>query len=279
MTLLALALTVLFGGVIGLFSGLLGLGGGVLLVPVLYWALSTPSVFGAVVPTEHQAVVAHATSLFVIIPIAVAGVRAFHKERLVVWWLAIPLGLGAVVGAAFGAYSAQLLPGEALKAGFGIVLAAAGVKLLRGGPGRGGHVTEDAGAVRVRAVLGGVLIGFLAALLGVGGGIVAVPYLIYVLGLDMRRVAGTSLGMIVFAATAAVITYGLSGGTEVDLPSGSAGFIYLPMGFALIPGAVLAVRFGAHLNQRMTAVRLRQMFGVVFVILGARLLLLNVLAF
>lgn len=278
MTPLSLALTVVFGGVIGVFSGLLGLGGGVLLVPVLYWALSAHGIFGAVIPPEIQPVVAHATSLFVIIPIALAGVWEFHKKKRVVWTLAIPMGLGAVVGATLGAHVAQVLPGAVLKAGFGVVLAAAGAKLLWGGPtspeGAGGEV----GAVGARAAIGGVLIGFLAALLGVGGGIVAVPFLIYVLHLDVRSVAGTSLGMIVFAATAATVTYGFSGWEQAGLPAGSVGFIYLPMGVALIPGAVLAVRLGARMNQRMTAAGLRRLFGFVFVVLGCRLLILNLLA-
>ena len=102
MSLLALTLTLLFGGIVGVVSGLVGVGGGIVMVPLLYLLFAHPEWSGISIPSAHQAVVAHATSLFVIVPTAVAGILSYHSAGLVVWRVALPMAGTAVLSALGG---------------------------------------------------------------------------------------------------------------------------------------------------------------------------------
>ena len=276
MALFALVLILLAGGVVGLVAGLVGVGGGIVMVPVLYLLLSRPEWAGIALDPQLQVVVAHATSLFVAVPTSISAVVAYRRADLVVWQLAVPLGLGAAAGAVAGAQVAVSLPPELLKALFGVLLVAAGVRLLRSKKKQGGG---DLRRVHPALILSlGLGIGFIASMLGVGGGIVAIPFLIYLLRIPLAKVASTSMGMVMFVAIAATISYGLAGLRVGDLGPWMAGFVYAPAGLALMPGAVVGARLGARLNQRMNVRTLQIMFAVVFVVLGLRLIVLNALS-
>jgi uncharacterized protein len=73
------------GILIGFVSGLVGVGGGVLMVPLLYFFYAHPGWSGIILPGELHAVVAHATSLFVIVPTAILGTWSYHRANLVEW--------------------------------------------------------------------------------------------------------------------------------------------------------------------------------------------------
>jgi uncharacterized membrane protein YfcA len=275
MTLLALGVTLLFGGVVGVVSGLVGVGGGIVMVPMLYLLFAHPEWSGIHVPLGDQAVVAHATSLFVIVPTAVAGLAAYHRANLVVWRVAVSMALTAVVAAMLGVQVAVRLPSEALKAGFGAFLFVSGGNLLTSY--RREEVEGEASPRGLAlAVVGGLVVGLITSLLGVGGGIVAIPLLIYLVHIDVKKVAATSLGIVVFSAFTAAVTYALSGWGRPDLPPGSAGYIFLPAGLALMPGAVASARFGVQLNQRLNPRALKVLFGVLFLLIGMRLFLGNI---
>ncbi len=91
MSLMALAITVLFGGLVGVVSGLVGVGGGIIMVPLLYLLFAHPEWSGVILPGQYHAVVAHATSLFVIVPTASMGILASPRSRLVEWRVALPV--------------------------------------------------------------------------------------------------------------------------------------------------------------------------------------------
>ncbi len=270
MSLMALAITVLFGGLVGVVSGLVGVGGGIIMVPLLYLLFAHPEWSGVILPGQYHAVVAHATSLFVIVPTALMGILAYHRSRLVEWRIALPMAGTAVVAAMAGVQVAVRLPPEVLKASFGAFLIASGLNLILASR-RDSNAGDIASKGLALAIVGGILVGFITSLLGVGGGIVAIPLLIYLVRLDMKKVAATSLGIVVFSALAAALTYAFSGWGHPELPSASAGYIFLPAGLALIPGAMLTVRFGVRLNQQLNARALKVVFGLVFLLVGLRL--------
>ncbi|HEU0302532.1 MAG TPA: TSUP family transporter, partial [Longimicrobium sp.] len=76
----------------GLLSGLVGVGGGVLMVPFLYFFYARPGWSGVAPPADVATVAAHATSLFVILPTSVRGAWAYHRRGLVVWRAVWPIG-------------------------------------------------------------------------------------------------------------------------------------------------------------------------------------------
>ena len=254
---------------IGFLSGLVGIGGGVLIVPLLYFVYGHPEWAGIAVPASLEVVLAHATSLFVIVPTSAVGTWTYHRAGLVAWRAALPIALFSMVAAAVGGVLAPGLPAPLLKLLFGTILIASGAQLLLG---RG--VTAPPRAGRGHFILGavsGVAVGLLSALVGVGGGIIAIPILVYLMRLPLEKVAATSMAIIVFTALAGVGAYAVGGLGVAGLPPGSVGYVHVAAGLPILLASMVAVRAGARANQRLDDRRLRWMFGLLFLALGLNL--------
>jgi uncharacterized membrane protein YfcA len=263
---------------VGLLSGLVGIGGGVLMVPFLYFFYDRPDLFGVVVSPESRVILAHGTSLFVITPTALSGAAAFNRAHLVKWRAVWPIGAVSVVAAFAGGALAMNLPPEALKTAFGALLIVSGVRLVyRRRAGSPAAVSEPRLSAP-RMIIAGVLIGLLSALLGVGGGTVGIPLLIYVLKLNMKEVAATSIGIMGFTAAAGALGYMFLGYGDPGLPHWSVGYVDLAAGLCLLAGAIVSVRWGAALNQKLEPRALELLFGTLFVLLGLRLAGANLIA-
>jgi uncharacterized protein len=260
---------------VGFLSGLVGIGGGVLIVPFLYFFYAHPALSGAHVAPALEASIAHATSLFIIVPTAVVGTWTYARVKLVAWRAVLPIALFSILAAAVGANLALLLPADVLRLAFGVFLLATGIQLIvrKGGP----HEQPLRLTLPVTAAAG-LLIGLLSALLGVGGGVVAIPMLLYVVRLDVQRVAATSLAVVAFAAAAGTITYIVNGFGDQGLPPGSLGYIHVTAALPILIGSLLTVRLGARANQRVNRRTLRYVFGSLVLVLGARLVLSSVLS-
>jgi uncharacterized membrane protein YfcA len=258
---------------VGFLSGLVGIGGGVLIVPLLYFFYGHPAWSGVRVPVELHAVLAHATSLFVIVPTSALGTLSFHRVGAVAWRAALPIAGFSVVAALVASQVAPAIPAPLLKLGFGILLVGSGVRLLRG---RGDAPAHHTGRPHLAVgAVAGVAIGVLSALLGVGGGIVAIPILVYLFRLGLDKVAATSMAIIVFTATAGVAGYVVAGLGEPSLPAGSLGYVHYMAGLPILVGSMAAVRLGTRVNQGMGAGKLRLMFAILFLVLGLRLVVQN----
>lgn len=252
----------------GAISGLMGLGGGVVMVPLLYLLFSHPEWSGVDAAAGQEAVLAHATSLFVIIPTSLRGAWLFHRTRLVEWRAVVVLAAGSVVGAAATAAWADRLPGAMLQLAFALFLLATAAQLWTsaGRPERVG--TPPSGRAHlVRGALGGLLVGALSALLGVGGGIVAIPILLYLLHVDVKKVAATSLAVMVLTATAGTLSYSVGGARE-GTPEGAVGYVYVPAAVALAAGTLVSVQWGTKWNRRLPADALRRVFALTLAVLA-----------
>lgn len=276
MTPTVLLASIAIGLLVGLLSGLLGIGGGIVMVPFLYLVLSSPGWSGLLAPEGSGAAMAHATSLLVIIPTALSGALAFRRAGVLEVRGLLPLMLGAALAAIPGAQLAGGLPDDLLRAVFGafLVLTALRIGLSRlWKPGDSEASRTPPG--RCRRLLGGGAIGLTSALLGVGGGIVAIPILVLWMGMTLRQVAAASVAVILCAAPAGVLSYMWAGRGLEGLPPGSVGFVSLPLALALIPGAILMAPVGARLNQRLPVDALRAVFAIVLAGVGLRLLWLH----
>jgi uncharacterized membrane protein YfcA len=111
-----------------------------------------------------------------------------------------------------------------------------------------------------RDLLIGVGVGIFSGALGVGGGILLVPYLVLVLFVAQKRAQATSLVMVAMAATAGAVTYGLAQSVA-----------WLPAAFIII-GGLLGALLGSYAVQRTPDHRLQIAFGVLLVIVAVRLL-------
>jgi uncharacterized membrane protein YfcA len=256
----------------GAISGLVGIGGGAVMVPFLYFFLARPELSGVGVLHSDQAVIAHATSLLVIVPISVRGAWLYHREGLVEWNAVWRMGIASVFTAVLGARVAVLVPGEWLKLAFGVFLLIIATRLAFSKK-RESAVSEEGGISTRRALVGGAAVGFFSALLGVGGGLVAIPVLIYWLHVPIRKVTATSLALITFTALMGVVSYAVSGAFRT--PGSVLTYFHTPAALALAVGAILAVPLGTRLQLSMPTQRLRPMFAVVFFLLGLRIVTVN----
>jgi uncharacterized protein len=268
MTLLVLSALFLAGIAIGLASGLVGIGGGVLIVPLLYFFYEHPALVGAYVEPALRTSIAHATSLAVILPTAIRGTLAYRRERLVASSIVLPIGLAALGAAVLGARLALVLPAAVLRLVFGLLLVASGTQLIfRSLPAQQGTPQPRLAL----SIATGFLVGLLSATLGLGGGIIAIPLLIYAVRVELARVAATSLALVAFAAAAGTLTYALSGWGLAGRPPLTLGYVHFGAALPILLGSILSVRWGARLNQRLSSRRLRLIFGGLFIAFGLAL--------
>ncbi|MDX2828783.1 sulfite exporter TauE/SafE family protein [Streptomyces ipomoeae] len=183
-----LVLALFAGGVIGLSLGALGGGGSVLAVPALIYLLGfTPA--------------AATTASLVIVTLASATALAAHTRAGNVRWAGGTLfaAAGLVPAALGGALSADL-PSTVLTGAFALVAGLAAYRMLRPSATR----REESTVRRSRVALSGAGLGSVTGVLGVGGGFLAVPALVNVVGLRMRDAVGTSLLVITVNSLAAL---------------------------------------------------------------------------
>ncbi|MDX3758462.1 sulfite exporter TauE/SafE family protein [Streptomyces mirabilis] len=186
MSTLILALTA--GAVIGLALGALGGGGSVLAVPALIYLLGfTP--------------VAATTASLVIVAVTSATAMSAHARDGNVRWRTGLLFAAAGIGPAMlGGALAGRIPAAALTAAFAVVAGAAALRMLR----TRRHADTMVPVRPGRAAAAGAGLGAVTGVLGVGGGFLAVPALVSVLGMRMRNAVGTSLLVITVNSLAAL---------------------------------------------------------------------------
>jgi len=267
----AAAVVALAGGglLVGLLAGLVGIGGGVLIVPFLYFFYAHPDWGGVAMATELHAPVAHATSLFIIIPTAIVGTITYARSGLVAWRAVVPIAAFSLISAAAGARIASRVPPELLKIFFGCFLLFMAAQLATAH-----RREENRGPERHNLALSaitGLAVGLFSALLGVGGGLVAIPLLMHVNRLSVSRVAATSLAIVTFAATSGTIAYMLTGRGVAGLPPGHVGYVHVAAALPMLPGAMLAARWGSKLNQKMNVRQLKVLFAILFMLMGLRI--------
>ncbi len=250
------------GLVVGFVSGLAGIGGGVFMIPFLYVLYAR-----AHVPIGEATVVAHATSLAVIVPTAVRGLLSYRGHHLVQWRAALPLAVVAALAAAATAPFVPGLPAQALRAGFGCFLLFIAADLMLRIPRNTQREPGRAHALGAAAV--GAPVGMISAALGIGGGVPATMSMYYLLGIPFETLIPTSLAVILFTAGAGTVSYMLTA-APAHLPfAWVVGHVDLSHALPLAIGAVLASPAGVWLNRRLAVVTLRRVFGGFLAIVGA----------
>jgi uncharacterized membrane protein YfcA len=251
------------GAAIGMLAGLFGVGGGAICVPIFY------EVFGFLgYPPEVAMPLAVGTSLAVIVPTSISSARGHHKrgtlEVGVLRSWAVPILSGVVLGAVIARYAPALV----FQAVFVVVATLNAVKLLTGGRGWSlGDTLPGKFGMRV----GGALIGFASAIMGIGGGALSNLFLT-LYGMPIHRAVGTSAGVGVLIAVPGTIGYILAGLGQPDLPPGSLGFVSLVTFALTIPTSMLTTRFGVALAHKLTRRTLEIAFGSFLLLVAARFL-------
>jgi uncharacterized protein len=252
------------GGVVGLMSGLFGVGGGFLITPLLFFIGIPPAI--AVATGANQVVAS-----------SVSGVLAHMKRRTVDFRMGGVLLAGGLVGSALGVLVFNILQGLGqvelvVQLCYVVFLGLIGTMMLQeslraiyrsrnpAAPRRRLHqhmwVHRLPLKLKFRAsglyisvippLLVGVAVGVLAAIMGVGGGFIMVPAMIYLLGMPTKVVVGTSLFQITFVTAFTTLMHAISYNT-VDLM----------LAVLLIIGGVVGAQLGTTLGARLRAEQLR----------------------
>ncbi len=246
----------------GFMAGLLGIGGGVVMVPVLYWVLLTIEL-----PPDMVMHMAIGTSLAIIVPTGMASARAHWKQGAVsltlIWAWAPFIFAGALLGAAF----ASNMSGAALTLFFASIVVILGLRLILSG---------DRAPVRDQPPTGFVggslagLIGLLSSMMGIGGASFSVP-LMTMTGYEMHRAIGTASLFGVIIAVPAALGFLISGHGLDGLPEWATGYIYLPAFLVMTPFAAIMAPVGAASAHRLKRKPLAIIFGLFLILAGLRM--------
>jgi len=259
-----LSLFAAYGGlglVVGFVAGLLGVGGGLIIVPVLIMLLHT---HGQAVGMEPQ--LALGTSLATILFTSLSSVRAHHRRGAVEWPLVRRIAPGIVLGTLAGAALAARMPATVLKIFFVVFLFYAAVQMWldfkpaphRGLPGR------------IGTALAGGVIGVVSSWVGIGGGTLSVPFMLWH-NVPLHRAIATSAAIGFPIAFAGAAGYMLGGWTVSGLPVGSLGFVYLPALAGIVLGSVLTAPLGARTAHRLPVRPLKRVFALLLFTLALRM--------
>ena len=270
------------GGLVGLLTGMVGVGGGFLTTPILIFYGIPPAVAVATATTQ-------------ITGTSISGVLAHRRRRGVDIRMGVVIIVGGVIGSIVGGFVFRLLQQSGqidtvisilyvlLLGSIGVIMAresATALEIIKpraGGserPPRRHNPLIAALPMRWRfyrsglyisplAPLGlGFLSGLLTALLGIGGGFIMVPAMIYLLGMSAQVVVGTSLLQILFVTGVTTIVHATTT-RSVDI---------VLAGLLLI-GSVIGAQYGARFAQKMKPELLRMILAIMVLAVAARMAL------
>ncbi len=250
------------GLVAGILAGLLGIGGGLVIVPMLVYCLARQEI-----PDAFIMHIALGTSMASIVFTSISSFLAHHKRRAVRWDVVRRIVPGILVGTFLGSCLASRLPTNFLKAFFVVFLYyVAGQMLLDKKPAPSRVLPGQAGMSAV-----GGLIGVVSSLVGIGGGTLSVPFMIWC-NLALHQAIGTSAAIGFPIAIAGTVGYAVNGWSVPGLPGYSLGYLYLPALAGIVSTSVLTAPLGVRLAHSLPVAKLKRVFAVVLLLVGTRML-------
>jgi uncharacterized membrane protein YfcA len=252
---------------LGLFSGfaagMLGIGGGAIMVPVLtllFTAQGGPRTAEAL----HMAL---GTSMAAILFTSVSSVRAHHRHEAVLWRVVFQITPGILFGTLLGTLIAARVPAQPLAVFFTLFTCFVATQMIldlkpkatRELPGTPGVFGAGAG------------IGAISALVGIGGGVMTVPFLSWC-NVKVQKAIGTSSAVGFPIACGGTLGYIYNGWNNAALPPGSLGYVFLPALLCMVPFSMLAAPLGAKTTHSLPVATLKRIFACVLIALAARML-------
>jgi uncharacterized membrane protein YfcA len=267
------------GGIVGFLSGMFGVGGGFLITPLLFFIGVPPPV--AVATGANQVVAS-----------SISGVLAQLKRKGVDFTMGWVLLGGGLFGSAIGVWVFRWMTqlGQIdlfVQLSYVLFLGLIGAmmfqeslrSLLRarkpgGAPIRRSHVHSWVHGLPLKMkfrasglyisvippLMIGAAVGFLAAIMGVGGGFIMVPAMIYLLGMPTKVVIGTSLFQIIFVTAFTTIMHAVTSQT-VDML----------LALVLILGGVVGAQIGTRVGVRLKAEQLRILLSLLVLAVSIRI--------
>ena len=246
----------------GFMAGLLGVGGGIVMVPALYYAFTVLDF--DIVTRMHLSV---GTSLAIIIPTSIISTMTHKEYDAVDFKMVRSFGVFILAGVIGGTFLAVNLKTPALVLFFSIFAFMVGLffiflrEKLVDNPKQISAIVKN---------ISGVIIGFISVPLGIGGGSLMVPFM-RTFGYDIRKSIGTAAAVGFLIAVTGTITM-ITGGKIIDNVNTpySVGYINL-LGFAVfVPVTMVMARIGAKVVHKIDKKLLSKIFGIFLILVSIR---------
>ena len=257
LTVLAIAASVA-----GFMAGLLGVGGGIIMVPALYYAFSVLDF--DIVTRMHLSV---GTSLAIIVPTSIISTKTHMEYDAVDFKMVKTFGVLIVLGVLFGTFLAVSLKTPTLVLFFAVFSCFVGLFFIFL---REKLVESPKTISNTIKNISGLFIGFISVPLGIGGGSLMVPFM-RTFGYDIRKSIGTAAAVGFLIAISGTTTMIISGKIidNVNSPF-SIGYINL-LGFAVfVPVTMVMARIGARVVYKINKKLLSRIFGCFLLMVSAR---------
>ncbi|WP_461462600.1 sulfite exporter TauE/SafE family protein [Methanobrevibacter sp.] len=254
---------IITGIIVGLASGLLGIGGGFIMVPLQFFALKSLGV-----SDDLAFKMSLGTSLACIIPTAISGAythnKKSHKDILKP---GIMLGMFGIIGGFFGGWVSSIVPSDILKLIFSGLLIIISINMLIE------KNEKDKAIITFNIftyILIGLLVGFLAGLLGIGGGAFIIPILTILFGYKMVEAIGISTIFIPFSSIGGTISYIIAGYGINTFPY-SIGYVNLMNFILIIIFSIPMAHFGAKISYKINEKELKILFAMFLIIIALKM--------
>jgi uncharacterized membrane protein YfcA len=257
-----LAVLALAAAVAGFMAGLLGVGGGIIMVPALYYAFTVLDY--DIITRMHLSV---GTSLAIIIPTSIMSTKTHMEYNAVDFKMIKSFGVFILLGVILGTFLAVNLRTPQLVLFFSIFAFIVGLffiflreKLVEN-PKKISNIIKN---------ISGVVIGFISVPLGIGGGSLMVPFM-RTFGYDIRKSIGTAaaIGFLISVSATTTLIIGGEIIDNVETPF-SIGYINL-LGFVVfVPVTMVMARIGAKMVYRIDKKLLSKIFGTFLLIVSIR---------
>lgn len=256
--LLSLVLYLIVGITAGIASGMLGIGGGTITVPalfIIFKLIELPQAY-----TMHLAI---GTSLAAMVINTFSAAKAHHGKKSVQWNTVKRMLPGILIGSLFGGLLARYLSGIILEIFFGLFACALGLHFLR--PLKP-HIKEKRLPGFPLIDLCSALISGVSSILGIGGGVLTVPYL-NAYRVQEKIAIGTSVAISFFISLLGSIFYLAFGLNDVGFGI-TFGYIYVPAFLILSVSSYVVAPYGVKLAHYLPAMTLRKYFAYAMIIIG-----------
>lgn len=248
----------------GTLAGLLGVGGGIVMVPMLYY------VFGVIdgVDPDVRMHMAVGTSLAAMVPTSIRSALAHHKKGAVDVALFKHWMPGVIFGVLVGVFTAAWVKGPVLMAVFAVFATIVALHMMFG---RESWRIADQLPGRIGQSVMSAAISCVSVMMGIGGGTFTVPTLT-LFNYPIHRAVGTAAAIGVVIAIPGALGFIIGGWDAPGRPMGSLGYASLLGVAAIIPATLIAAPWGVSLAHRLDRVWLRRAFALFLLITGVRMI-------
>ena len=248
---------------VGFVAGLFGIGGGLITVPFLYY------IFGQLgIDQQYIMHLAVGTSFAIIIPTSTVSVLTHHKFNAVDFNIVKNYGIFVITGVIIGTIFAATLKTKSLVLFFSIVILFLGIYLLLIKEREQNIVSEM--KLYLKIILG-VIVGFISAIMGIGGAVMNVPIFKY-FGYSINKAIGSAAAIGFLIALFGAIGFLISGSyLNTNIPL-SIGFLNIPAFLIFIPITTFMARLGARTVHKIDKKKISKIFGLFLLLVAAKFL-------